>query len=215
MIPLIFSLGNREIICANSVSSESENQKHADELGLSFIDKNSKKFPVDLRNIISENFGFGAFVFRNPSTGEEVMRVNDLKEFQDNMFKIPDDSLLYHASRNDISRWLYSRAMFPIAEIIQAHRFRDIKEAPKVKEFFFNLIVKYRRMKNKGIVAIFKKTGSTIIPISPASGKARSGERTRTRVHRFYHKEISDMRQLRRGHGVNPAKRCALHGHFR
>ena len=138
-------------------SSESENQKHADELGLSFIDKNSKKFPVDLRNIISENFGFGAFVFRNPSTGEEVMRVNDLKEFQDNMFKIPDDSLLYHASRNDISRWLYSRAMFPIAEIIQAHRFRDIKEAPKVKEFFFNLIVKYRRMKNKGIVAIFKK----------------------------------------------------------
>ena len=138
-------------------SSESENQKHADELGLSFIDKNSKKFPVDLRNIISENFGFGAFVFRNPATGEEVMRVNDLKEFQDNMFKIPDDSLLYHASRNDISRWLYSRAMFPIAEIIQAHRFRDIKEAPKVKEFFFNLIVKYRRMKNKGIVAIFKK----------------------------------------------------------
>ena len=75
-------------------SSESENQKHADELGLSFIDKNSKKFPVDLRNIISENFGFGAFVFRNPSTGEEVMRVNDLKEFQDNMFKIPQEITL-------------------------------------------------------------------------------------------------------------------------
>lgn len=96
-------------------------------------------------------------MIRNPETGEVVMRITDLKEFQDNLFKIPDESLLYHASRNDISRWLYSRAMFPIAEIIQAHRFREISEAAEVKKFFFNLIVKYRRMKNKGVVAIFKK----------------------------------------------------------
>ena len=47
--------------------------------------------------------------------------------------------------------------MFPIAEIIQAHRFQSIEEAPEVKRFFFNLIVKYRKMKNKGVVAIFKK----------------------------------------------------------
>ena len=138
-------------------SSETENAVYAKEMGISFLDKNSKKFPVDLGRIITDNFGFGDFVIRNPETGEEVMRINDLKEFQDNLFKIPDESLLYHASRNDISRWLYSRAMFPIAEIIQAHRFREISEAAKVKKFFFNLIVKYRRMKNKGVVAIFKK----------------------------------------------------------
>ncbi len=47
--------------------------------------------------------------------------------------------------------------MFPIAEIIQAHRFRDIDKAPEVKQFFFDLIVKYRKMKNRGVVAIFKK----------------------------------------------------------
>lgn len=138
-------------------SSETENAVCAKEMGISFLDKNSKKFPVDLGRIITDNFGFGDFVIRNPETGEEVMRITDLKEFQDNLFKIPDESLLYHASRNDISRWLYSRAMFPIAEIIQAHRFREISEAAEVKKFFFNLIVKYRRMKNKGVVAIFKK----------------------------------------------------------
>ncbi len=138
-------------------SSETENAVYAKEMSISFLDKNSKKFPVDLGRIITDNFGFGDFVIRNPETGEEVMRINDLKEFQDNLFKIPDESLLYHASRNDISRWLYSRAMFPIAEIIQAHRFREISEAAEVKKFFFNLIVKYRRMKNKGVVAIFKK----------------------------------------------------------
>lgn len=138
-------------------SSETENAVYAKEMCISFLDKNSKKFPVDLGRIITDNFGFGDFVIRNPETGEEVMRITDLKEFQDNLFKIPDESLLYHASRNDISRWLYSRAMFPIAEIIQAHRFREISEAAEVKKFFFNLIVKYRRMKNKGVVAIFKK----------------------------------------------------------
>lgn len=138
-------------------SSETENAVYAKEMDISFLDKNSKKFPVDLGRIITDNFGFGDFVIRNPETGEEVMRITDLKEFQDNLFKIPDESLLYHASRNDISRWLYSRAMFPIAEIIQAHRFREISEAAEVKKFFFNLIVKYRRMKNKGVVAIFKK----------------------------------------------------------
>ena len=138
-------------------SSESENIRYAEELGASFIDKNSKKFPVDLGNAITNNFGFGAFVIKDPKTGGEVMRINKLKEFQNNVFKIPPESLLYHASRNDISRWLYSRAMFPIAEIIQAHRFRDIDKAPEVKQFFFDLIVKYRKMKNRGVVAIFKK----------------------------------------------------------
>lgn len=138
-------------------SSESENIHYAEELGASFIDKNSKKFPVDLGNAITNNFGFGAFIIKDPKTGEEVMHINNLKEFQNNVFNIPPESLLYHASRNDISRWLYSRAMFPIAEIIKAHRFNDIDEAPEVKKFFFDLIVKYRKMKNRGVVAIFKK----------------------------------------------------------
>ena len=138
-------------------SSETCNEEHAKAIGASFLDKNSKKFPVDLGNAINDNFGFGTFIIRNPETGEEVMRISNLKDFQNKVFDIPAESLLYHASRNDISRWLYSRAMFPIAEIIQAHRFRNIEEAPEVKQFFFDLIVKYRKMKNRGVVAIFKK----------------------------------------------------------
>ena len=47
--------------------------------------------------------------------------------------------------------------MFPIAEIIKAHRFRDINEAPAVRQLFFDLIVKYRKMKNRGVVAVFHR----------------------------------------------------------
>ena len=56
-------------------SSESENSSYAAKYGASFIDKNSKKMDVDLRRIVSDNFGFGDFVFRNPETGEEIARV--------------------------------------------------------------------------------------------------------------------------------------------
>ena len=138
-------------------SSEEENAPLVKEFGGAFIDKNSKKFPVDLGNTIMKDFGFGDFIIRDPETGEELLRIHDLKDLQRHIFDIPAKSLLYHASFNDISRWLYSRAMFPIAEVIKNHRFRNIEEAPAVRQLFFDLIVKYRKMKNRGVVAVFRK----------------------------------------------------------
>ncbi len=138
-------------------SSEIDNAPKVEKLGSIFIDKNSKKFPVDLGNAIMKDFGFGDFVILDPETGEELLRIHDLKDLQRHIFDIPAKSLLYHASYNDISRWLYSRALFPIAEVVKQHRFTKIEEAPAVRQLFFDLIVKYRKMKNRGVVAIFRK----------------------------------------------------------
>ena len=104
-----------------------------------------------------KDFGFGDFVILDPETGEELFRIHDLKDLQRHIFDIPAKSLLYHASYNDISRWLYSRALFPIAEVVKQHRFTKIEEAPAVRQLFFDLIVKYRKMKNRGVVAVFRK----------------------------------------------------------
>ncbi|MDE5724698.1 MAG: phosphoenolpyruvate synthase, partial [Duncaniella sp.] len=138
-------------------SSDVENSKDVIGLGGTFIDKNSKKFPVDLGKSIIDNFGFGDFVIRNPETGEEIRRIHSLKDLQKHIFDIPADALYWHASFNDISRWLYSRAMFPIAEVIKHHRFRNVSDAPQVRQLFFDLIVKYRKMKNRGVVAVFRQ----------------------------------------------------------
>ena len=138
-------------------SSEIANEAAVKELKCAFISKNSKQLPADLEIALRENFGFGDFIIRNPETGKEILRIKDLKDLQRHIFDIPDESLLFHASYNDISRWLYSRAMFPIAEVIKMHRFKDISEAPAVKQLFFDLIVKYRKMKNRGVVAVFHK----------------------------------------------------------
>ncbi len=138
-------------------SSEACNREKVGAFGGTFLDKNSKKLPVDLGEAIMNNFGFGDFVLRDPRTGKEIRRIRDLKDMQHSIFDIPDDILLHHASHNDISRWLYSRAMFPIADVIKTHRFISIDEAPAVKQLFFDLIVKYRKMKNRGVVAVFQK----------------------------------------------------------
>lgn len=138
-------------------SSETENAHFVEEFDGIFLDKNSKKLSVDLGKAIMKNFGFGDFIMKDPTTGNEIIRIKSLKDMQDHIFEIPAEALHYHASSNDISRWLYSRAMFPIAEVIKHHRFDSLDEAPAVRQLFFDLIVKYRKMKNRGVVAVFKK----------------------------------------------------------
>lgn len=138
-------------------SSESENRTDAESMGCVFLDKNSKKLPVDLSAAINAKFGFGDFVITDPNTGEEQLRISNLKDLQYHIFDIPADSLLRHASSNDISRWLYSRALFPIANVVREHKFRKLEEAPAARRLFFDLIVKYRKMKNRGVVAVFQK----------------------------------------------------------
>lgn len=138
-------------------SSEASNVVYAKELSASFIDKNSKSYPQDLRKKIMQRFGFGDFVILNPHTKEEIMRIKDLKDLQVKIFQIPDDSLVYHLSRNHFSRFFYSRAMFPPAEVLKYVDVSDYKNMDEARRLIFDLIVQYRRMKNAGVVAIYQK----------------------------------------------------------
>ena len=138
-------------------SSEVDNKVYAGRYDASFVDKNSKKMNIDLREIISEHFGFGDFIFRNPDTFEEVARVRNLKELQNIIFSIPKESLLYHISRNHVSRWLYSRAMFPPAEFLKQITWKSLQDIDAHRRIIFEAIVKYRKMKNQGVVAVFQR----------------------------------------------------------
>lgn len=138
-------------------SSEVSNERYARRYEASFVDKNSKKMNVDLRDIVSEHFGFGDFIFRNPDTYEEVARVRNLKEMQNIIFSIPKESLLYHISHNHVSRWLYSRAMFPPAEFLKQISWDEFENIDAHRRIIFEAIVKYRKMKNRGVVAVFMR----------------------------------------------------------
>ncbi len=138
-------------------SQERSNRQVAEVMGFDFLDKESKTLPLDLRKAVSKRFGFGDLVFCNPATGEELQRVTNLKQLQKKIFEIPDDVLYYYCADNSISRWLYSRALFPIADALRSFKFDDIADAPMVRKLVFECIVRYRRMKNRGVVAVFNK----------------------------------------------------------
>ena len=134
-------------------SSESDNRMLAIELGAGFVDKNSKKMNIDLRDRIEQHFGFGDLVLRNPATGAEVARIHNLRELQDNIFTIPEDSFVYHTARNHLSRWLCSRAMFPLSEFLKRITQDEYDDVPEHRQLIFDAIVRYRKMKNRGVVA--------------------------------------------------------------
>ncbi len=138
-------------------SSESENREKAIACGFKFIDKNSKKMNIDLRNLLAEHMGFGDFIFRDPQTHEEIMRIRNLKELQDNIFTIPNDSMLYHISRNHMSRWLRARAIFPVSAFLKTVTWHQLQDVDLHRQIIFDAIVQYRRMKNIGVVALFRR----------------------------------------------------------
>jgi CheY-like chemotaxis protein len=138
-------------------SSEVSNKLYANELGCTFIDKNSKTFPQDLRKAIVNNFGFGDFIIVDPHTKKELMRINSLKELQMKIFDIPTDSLIYHLSHNHFSRFFFSTAIFPIAEFLKDIDVSEYSSMDEARRVIFEAIVAYRKMKNSGIVAVFEK----------------------------------------------------------
>ena len=138
-------------------SSEYENKAKAEAEHFHFIDKNSKAMSIDLRDVMAEHMGFGDFIFRDPKTHAEVMRVRTLKELQDNVFKIPYDSMLYHISRNHMSRWLCARAIFPVSEFLKTVTWHKLQDVDLHRKIIFDAIVQYRHMKNIGVVAVFDR----------------------------------------------------------
>ena len=148
---------NDEYIPMIMQSSESKNRERAERNRIAFVDKNSKKMNIDLRNLLAEHFGFGDFIFRDPKTKQEIMRVRNLKELQDNIFTIPNDSMLYHVSRNHMSRWLCARAIFPVSQFLKTVTWHKLQDVDAHRQIIFDAIVQYRHMKNIGVVALFKR----------------------------------------------------------
>ncbi|OJX90594.1 MAG: phosphoenolpyruvate synthase [Paludibacter sp. 47-17] len=140
-------------------SSDNGNKEATEAFKGTFLSKNSKTLLKELKDTINNNFGFTDFNFINPATGEVEARVRNLRGLQDVVFSLSDESLLYHVGRYDISRWLYSRAMFPLAEFLKNTNIYDpgIEDLNKLRQVIFGAIVKYRKIKNRGVVAVFQR----------------------------------------------------------
>ena len=136
-------------------SSQVEFRAQARELGAGFIAKNSKTLLSELHDYISTEFAFGDFVFRDLTTGAEIGRAKDLAQMQELIATVPDELFEYHTSQNHLSKWLYSRGLFPLAASIRRYNKGHFASVEEHRRVLVGLIRDYRTLLGQGVVARF------------------------------------------------------------
>jgi CheY-like chemotaxis protein len=139
-------------------SSSSVHKKMAEDLGASFLNKYSKSLSHELRTFIIQNLAFGPFIFKNPETMEPIAIAADLQSLQQKILTVPDNSLEYHAARNDFSKWLNARALFPVAQMFKYIRKEDFDTMAEMRRFLYIAISSFRFGKGRGVIAKFDKS---------------------------------------------------------
>ena len=136
-------------------SSQTAFGEQAAALGAGFVAKNSKTLLSQLHDFIDREFAFGDFVFEDPETGAEIGRARDLTQMQEMIATIPDGAFEYHTSQNHLSKWLYSRGLFPLAASIRRYNKSHFATVAEHRRVLVNLISDYRRLLGQGVVARF------------------------------------------------------------
>ena len=98
--------------------------------------------------------GFGDFLFRMPD-GKVISRAHDLNSLVEEIQTVPDESLLYHAGRNDFSTWLLARTEFDLARRLQPQRVDDFESASALRAHLLLWLTEFRERARAGVVAEF------------------------------------------------------------
>ncbi|OYT11483.1 MAG: phosphoenolpyruvate synthase [Bacteroidetes bacterium 4572_112] len=136
-------------------SSDPDNRKYAEKLEVDFIDKNSKSLNKELRHYIVNNFAFGDFEFYCPREKKVIGRAHDLQSLQRLIMEVPDEVLEYHINRNDVSKWLKSRALYHIANMFKFMRAEHFNGIDQVRKFIYDALADYRQNTSRGVIAKF------------------------------------------------------------
>jgi len=141
-------------------SSDNLNSQLAYELKTSFINKNSETLLTDFRSFITHYLGFGSFIYRDTG-GSQIAVAKSLKEFEDLLKTIPEESLLYHARKDDFSLWLMARGEIQAAKIINPAKVTDFKKPEDLREYLITMIQHFRNEQNVGKVVPFEEEAIT------------------------------------------------------
>ncbi|HOO85006.1 MAG TPA: PEP/pyruvate-binding domain-containing protein, partial [Prolixibacteraceae bacterium] len=159
-------------------SHEVENEKRAVEIGADFINKNSESLSKDIQKFIYKRLGFGNFEFLMHD-GRKVAEAHSLHEFQELIKKVPIESILYHASRNEFSKWLMARGEINMAELLKVKQADEFEQKKDVREYILRIFEKVKMQQLRGRIVNFDpslvKGNRYIIRLSKGSlgGKGR------------------------------------------
>ncbi len=160
-------------------TSRTEFRPRALAAGYSFLRKRSPTLLKDLRRILTEQVGFGDFVFRLPDL-QEVARAADLNELEEKLQTVPAESLTYHAQSNHFSHWLMARTEFALAAKLRPRKVSDFNGPEDLRRDLIDSINEYRREQSELLIGdfnpdTFKPSESSFLRIGSGSlgGKAR------------------------------------------
>ncbi len=138
-------------------SSDKNNEKITLELKGKFLYKHSEVLGEEIKNYINKYFSFGDFEFWDPVQMKVLATVKDLNNFQRALNNVSLESIQYHAKRSEYSKWLRSRALFPLANLFSTVEYEDFDDIEQIREFLINSIKKYRLYRSRGVIAKFDK----------------------------------------------------------
>ncbi|MFA6890959.1 MAG: PEP/pyruvate-binding domain-containing protein [Sphaerochaetaceae bacterium] len=139
-------------------SADLTRERDANDLGASFIWKQSPTLLSDLNTFMNRHYGFGPFIFREPESGMEIARVSTMGELQRILPTIPPDSFAYHSRRNDFSRWLRAQGLFELASKIHAINIDNQTDTVATQKLITETIRSYRTARTKGVISLFSRT---------------------------------------------------------
>jgi len=160
-------------------TSRTEFRPRAHAAGYSFLRKRSPTLLKDLRRILTEQFGFGDFVFRLPD-GNEVGRARDMNELEEQLQTVPAESIVFHSQSNHFSHWLMARTEFALAAKLRPRKVSDFPSPEHLRRDLIESINDYRREQSEVLIGdfkadTFKPSESSFLRIGSGSlgGKAR------------------------------------------
>jgi CheY-like chemotaxis protein len=138
-------------------SSRPESERLATEVGADFMLKGSPTLLADLRQFMIDRFAFGDFLFSMPD-GTVVDRAHDLRSLLEKLRVVPEESITYHADRNDFSRWLRVRTEFDLAHHLRPRRHTDYAGSEERRQYLVDQIDAYRREQSRETVGDFDRS---------------------------------------------------------
>jgi CheY-like chemotaxis protein len=160
-------------------TSRTEFRPRAHAAGYSFLRKRSPTLLKDLRQILTEQFGFGDFVFRLPDASE-IGRAKDMNELEEQLQTVPAESIVFHSQSNHFSHWLMARTEFALAAKLRPRKVSDFASPEHLRRDLIESINEYRREQSEVLIGdfradTFKPSESSFLRIGSGSlgGKAR------------------------------------------
>ena len=181
-------------------SSDASYESIAKGLNSLFIYKNSETLYQDFQLFLTKYLGFGEFVFKDPNENE-IARASNIKEFEHLLTQIPDESLLFHGSRDHLSMWLMARGEIKAANALSPKKISDYKNIGDLRKNILLLIKEYRSEKETGNILPFKEgvkiSEDNVYSLSDGSlgGKGRGLAFINALIHNYnFNKHLPDIR---------------------